>query len=259
MASNYTAISASAARVDLDALFKARTGTAISLVGFKVATVDMSDRYEGSTGASDRIQFDINYKSASIDLSQLFQDLNFSAVTPTPTPTITATPSATVPEPTETLTPTPTETEASTPTPTPTESQPETPTPTPTETPTETPTPTPTLTASEPLDVLPTYATFDSVSGLTYTAGDSLSVTHTGNDGTDPVTLLFYYWNGTGYVSSGDTGSTHQLGDNPYQGTPDDLTGGLFRYYYTLKLTNGAGSTDPDDEANFGWNVLIQF
>ena len=36
MPSNFTCISASAARVDLDALFKSRTGTAIANTGFIV-------------------------------------------------------------------------------------------------------------------------------------------------------------------------------------------------------------------------------
>lgn len=127
------------------------------------------------------------------------------------------------------------------------------PTPTPTRTPTPTPTPTPAP------DVLPTYATFSPAAGGSYTAGNSLSITHTGNDGTDPVTLLWHYWNGSSYVSSGDTDSVHYLGADPYEGTPDDMGGGVWRYYYTLRLTNDAGSTNPQDDTNFGWYVDVQF
>jgi len=60
-------------------------------------------------------------------------------------------------------------------------------------------------------------------------------------------------------VSSGDTAATHNLGNNPYEGTPDNLGGNLYRYYYTVALTNGAGTTNPQDDVNFGWYVDVQF
>lgn len=59
-------------------------------------------------------------------------------------------------------------------------------------------------------------------------------------------------------MSSGDTGSAHSLGSGPYEGSPDDMGGGVFRYYYTIRLTNGAGSTNPQDDTNFGWYVDVQ-
>lgn len=123
-----------------------------------------------------------------------------------------------------------------------------------------------TTTTTTPPPTLPTYADFSPWAnsptrpafGGTYNDGNSLSVTHTGNDGTNPVTLLWYYWNGSTYVSSGQTGTSYNIGSSPYDGTPDNMGGGVFRYYYTLRLTNGAGSTDPQDDTNFGWYVDVQ-
>lgn len=135
--------------------------------------------------------------------------------------------------------------------------------PTTTFSPTTTPNPTTTLAPTTPApttpapDVLPTYATFSPSSGQTHNYGTSTSVSHTGNDGTNPVSRLWYYWNGSTYTSSGDTSSSHSLGSGPYQGTPDNLGGGLYRYYYTVRLTNGAGNTNPQNDASFGWYMNI--
>jgi hypothetical protein len=107
---------------------------------------------------------------------------------------------------------------------------------------------------------IPTFASFDPASGGSYANGDSLSITHTGNDGNATITArLWYYWNGSTYISSGETGTVYSLGDGSYPGTPDDLGGDLYRYYYTIRLTNSVGSTDPQDDSNFGWYVDIQF
>lgn len=106
---------------------------------------------------------------------------------------------------------------------------------------------------------LPTYASFSPSSGGTYNDGDSLSITHTGNDGNGAITAReWYYWNGSTYTSSGQTGTSYSLGTGPYPGTPDDMGGGVYRYYYTIKLTNGAGSTDPQNDGSFGWYMDIQ-
>lgn len=110
---------------DLDDIFLALETTKRADVGYSVGGVDISNRYEPSSGG-DQIGYDTHYTSTGTDLRYLFRAGSY--VPPTPTPTPTATP---------TLTPTPTPTETPTPTPT------ETPTPTPTETPTPTPTPTP--------------------------------------------------------------------------------------------------------------------
>ena len=107
---------------------------------------------------------------------------------------------------------------------------------------------------------VPTYATFNPASGGTYSNGNSLSITHVGNDGNAAITdRLWYYWNGGTFVSSGQTGTVYSLGTGPYPGTPDDLGGDLYRYYYTIRLTNSAGTTDPQDYNSFGWYVDVQF
>jgi hypothetical protein len=78
MASGYTAISASAARVDLDVLFKQRTSAAIADTGFKVNGTDISDRYEPSVAEEDRISFNVYYKKGGVDISTLFMDYNYA-------------------------------------------------------------------------------------------------------------------------------------------------------------------------------------
>ena len=126
---------------DLDDIFMARDPDTSPLpaTNYKVATVDLSDRYEPYIAGA---QFEVKYKAGGTDLGYLFQiDGNIPTATPTPTPTLTPTPT-----PTETPTPTPTPTATETPTPTATETPTPTPTETPTETPTATPTPTPTQT-----------------------------------------------------------------------------------------------------------------
>lgn len=111
------------------------------------------------------------------------------------------------------------------------------------------------------VNYLPTYATFSPSAGGTYSAGNSLSVTHTGNDGNPAVTARqWYYWNGASFVAaSGQTGTTYNIGSDPYDGTPDSMGGNVYRYYYTIRLTNSVGSTDPQDDTNFGWYVDVQF
>lgn len=107
---------------------------------------------------------------------------------------------------------------------------------------------------------IPTYATFSPSSGGSYNNGDDLNITHTGNDGNATITArLWYYWNGSTYVASSDTDTVYELGNGSYPGTPDDLGGNLYRYYYTIRLTNSVGTTDPQDETNFGWYVDVQF
>jgi hypothetical protein len=103
-------------------------------------------------------------------------------------------------------------------------------------------------------NILPTYASFSPASGGSVTDGDNVTITHTGNDGWPAITgRQWYYWNGSTYVAaSGQTGTSYDVGSGPYEGT--DIAG---VYYYTIRLTNAAGSTDPQDEANFGWNVTI--
>jgi hypothetical protein len=111
-------------------------------------------------------------------------------------------------------------------------------------------------------NILPTYATFSPAAGTSYTDGDSITITHTGNDGYPSITgRLWYYYNGSSYVSSGVTTSTYNIGNGstpPYEGVPDDMGSGVYRYYYNIRLTNAAGSTDPQDYTNFGTYYDIQ-
>ena len=80
MPSYFTCISASADRVDLDALFKARTGTAIANTGFVANGTDISQRYEASTDISDRIGFNTLFKKGGVDLSTLFMNINYASI-----------------------------------------------------------------------------------------------------------------------------------------------------------------------------------
>lgn len=112
-------------------------------------------------------------------------------------------------------------------------------------------------------NVLPTYATFSPSAGTSFNDGDTIIITHTGNDGYPSVTgRLWYYWNGSTYVSSGVTTTTYNVGNGsggtPYKGVPDDMGGGVNRYYYTIRLTNAAGNTDPQNETNFGTYYDVQ-
>ena len=80
MPSYFTCISASAARVDLDTLFKARTGTAIANTGFVANGTDIAQRYEASTDVSDRIGFNTLFKKGGVDLSTLFMNINYASI-----------------------------------------------------------------------------------------------------------------------------------------------------------------------------------
>jgi hypothetical protein len=81
MASGYTV----SGRGDLDTLFKLRTGTKRPDVAFKVADVDISNRYEQIAGGSPIAA--TGFKAAGgVDLSTLFKNVNdVGAVAITPT------------------------------------------------------------------------------------------------------------------------------------------------------------------------------
>ena len=78
MATGFYAISASAELKDLDLLFKSRTSTARQVTGFKVGANDLSTLFEPVIGdESDIIGFDTRYRSGSLDLRYIFQNINF--------------------------------------------------------------------------------------------------------------------------------------------------------------------------------------
>lgn len=68
MTSNYKA-----AGVDLDSLFMARVNTKRADVGFDVAGIDVSNRWETIGDGTPRAN--VNYKAGGIDLAQLFRDI----------------------------------------------------------------------------------------------------------------------------------------------------------------------------------------
>lgn len=71
MASGYTV-----GGVDLDTLFKARTGAVGPATGYLVGGVDLNDRYEVSTGG-DQIPSDTGFKVGGVDLKQFFRDISY--------------------------------------------------------------------------------------------------------------------------------------------------------------------------------------
>ena len=100
--------------------------------------------------------------------------------------------------------------------------------------------------------VLVTSITFADASGGTYPLGTSLSINVSSHNGTAPVTYQWYYWNGTGYVTTGTNSSTLSLGSSYPIGTPDNVGTNLNKYYYAVTLTNGAGTS-----AQFEWDVIV--
>jgi len=105
--------------VDLDSIFDALETTKRADVGYSVSGVDISNRYEPSSGG-DQIAYNTNYTSVGTDLRYLFRAAAYVPPTATPTPTFTPTPTPTfTPTPTPTSTPEPTATPEPTPTPTP--------------------------------------------------------------------------------------------------------------------------------------------
>jgi hypothetical protein len=91
---------------DLDSIFDALETTKRADVGYSVSGVDISNRYEPSSGG-DQIAYNTNYTSVGTDLRYLFRAAAYVPPTATPTPTFTPTPT---PEPTATPEPTPTPT-----------------------------------------------------------------------------------------------------------------------------------------------------
>ena len=100
--------------------------------------------------------------------------------------------------------------------------------------------------------VLVTSITFADASGGTYPLYSSLSINVSSHNGTAPVTYQWYYWNGTGYVTTGTNSSTLSLGNSYPIGTPDNVGTNLNKYYYAVTLTNGAGTS-----AQFDWDVIV--
>ena len=100
--------------------------------------------------------------------------------------------------------------------------------------------------------VLVTSITFADASGGTYPLYSSLSINVSSHNGTAPVTYQWYYWNGTGYVTTGTNSSTLSLGNSYPIGTPDNVGTNLNKYYYAVTLTNGAGTS-----AQFYWDVIV--
>ena len=100
--------------------------------------------------------------------------------------------------------------------------------------------------------VLVTSITFADASGGTYPLGTSLSINVSSHNGTAPVTYQWYYWNGTGYVTTGTDSSTLSLGNSYPIGTPDNVGTNLNKYYYAVTLANGAGTS-----AQFYWDVIV--
>ena len=100
--------------------------------------------------------------------------------------------------------------------------------------------------------VLVTSITFADASGGTYPLSSSLSINVSSHNGTAPVTYQWYYWNGTGYVTTGTNSSTLSLGNSYPIGTPDNVGTNLNKYYYGVTLANGAGTS-----AQFDWDVIV--
>lgn len=72
--------------VDLDSLFKPRTGAPGPATGFTVGGVDLNDRYEVSTGG-DQIPGNTGFTVSGVDLKQFFRDI---AYVPPDTPIVIA-------------------------------------------------------------------------------------------------------------------------------------------------------------------------
>jgi hypothetical protein len=101
--------------VDLDDIFVPLESSATSDVEYKVNGVDISQRYEPSTGG-DQLSFNTNLKHANVDLRYIFRAAEYIPPTSTPLP---PTPTPVPSSPTYTPTPTPTFTPSPTPTPDP--------------------------------------------------------------------------------------------------------------------------------------------
>ena len=105
---------------------------------------------------------------------------------------------------------------------------------------------------------LPTYATISGGS-TQYNDGDDVTLTHIGNDGNASIiSRQWYYWNGTGYTDISGATSSSITFNGAYNGTPDDMGGGVYRYYYTIRLQNAAGYTDQQNDSAFGVYFDIQ-